>query len=52
MITILLPIYNGIEFIDECVSSIHYQSFKNWELIIGINGHSEIYIQLRVNLML
>ena len=41
MISILLPIYNGIEFIDECVSSIHYQSFKNWELIIGINGHSE-----------
>ena len=41
MITILLPIYNGIEFIDESVSSIHYQSFKNWELIIGINGHSE-----------
>ena len=41
MISILLPIYNGIKFIDECVSSIHYQSFKNWELIIGINGHSE-----------
>ena len=46
MISILLPIYNGIEFIEECVSSIHYQSFKIWELIIGINGHpkeSETY---------
>ena len=46
MITILLPIYNGIEFIDECVSSIHFQTYKDWELIIGINGHpkeSEIY---------
>ena len=46
MITILLPIYNGITFIDESVSSIHFQTYKDWELIIGINGHpkeSETY---------
>ena len=36
MITILLPIYNGITFIDESVSSIHFQTYKDWELIIGI----------------
>ena len=34
-----MPIYNGIEFIDESVSTVLYQSFKEWELIIGINGH-------------
>tara|TARA_B110000285_G_C15088600_1_gene597688 strand:- start:898 stop:1536 length:639 start_codon:yes stop_codon:yes gene_type:complete len=34
-----MPIYNGIEFIDESVSTILYQTFKEWELIIGINGH-------------
>jgi len=39
MISILMPIYNGIEFIDESVSTILYQTFKEWELIIGINGH-------------
>ena len=39
MISILIPIYNGIEFIDESVSSVIQQSFKEWELIIGINGH-------------
>ena len=46
MISILMPIYNGIEFIDESVSTIKYQTYKNWELIIGINGHpenSEVY---------
>ena len=35
-----------IEFIDESVSTIKYQTYKNWELIIGINGHpenSEVY---------
>jgi glycosyltransferase involved in cell wall biosynthesis len=46
MISILIPIYNGIEFIDESVGSIIEQTYKNWELLIGINGHpenSEVY---------
>ena len=46
MINILMPIYNGIEFIDESVTSIKKQTFKEWKLIIGINGHpsnSEVY---------
>ena len=40
MISILMPIYNGIEFIEESVSSVLKQTFIEWELIIGINGHS------------
>lgn len=46
MISILIPIYNGIEFIEESVSSVLNQTYDKWELIIGINGHpqnSEIY---------
>jgi glycosyltransferase involved in cell wall biosynthesis len=46
MISILMPIYNGIEIIEESVSSVLKQTFTEWELIIGINGHppnSEIY---------
>ena len=39
MISILMPIYNGIEFIEESLSSILSQTYKDWELIIGINGH-------------
>ncbi len=41
-----MPIYNGIQFIDESVTSIINQTFKEWELLIGINGHpanSDIY---------
>jgi len=41
MISILMPIYNGIEFIDESVNSIIEQTFEDWELLIGINGHPE-----------
>lgn len=41
-----MPIYNGYEYIDESIQSIKEQTYKDWELIIGINGHSlnsEIY---------
>jgi glycosyltransferase involved in cell wall biosynthesis len=46
MFSILLPIYNGIEFIEESVNSVLNQTYDNWELLILINGHpkdSEIY---------
>lgn len=36
-----MPIYNGHEFIEESVLSILNQTFTKWELLIGINGHSE-----------
>ena len=47
MISILMPIYNGIDFIHESVPSIIGQTFGDWELIIGINGHpplSNVYL--------
>lgn len=34
-----MPIFNGIEFLDDSVNSVLDQSFEDWELIIGINGH-------------
>lgn len=46
MISILMPIYNGIEFINDSITSIMLQTYNEWELIVGINGHpknSEIY---------
>lgn len=39
MITILIPIYNGIKYLEESIESVKKQTFKDWELIIGINGH-------------
>lgn len=41
MITILIPIYNGIEFLKECLETVQYQTYKDWEIIIGINGFKE-----------
>ena len=39
MISILMPLYNGIQYLKESVNSILKQTFEDWELIIGINGH-------------
>jgi glycosyltransferase involved in cell wall biosynthesis len=39
MVSILMPIYNGIEFMQESVSSILAQTQTEWELIVGINGY-------------
>jgi glycosyltransferase involved in cell wall biosynthesis len=46
MISILMPIYNGVEFIHDSVPSVIEQSYDKWELLIGINGHpqnSDVY---------
>ena len=44
MISILIPIYNGIEYIGDSVSSILAQTFTDWELIIGVNGHEPMSV--------
>ena len=36
-----MPIYNGIEFIEESVSSVLNQTYTEWEIIIAINGHPQ-----------
>lgn len=40
-ISILIPLYNGVEFIEQSLSSIFNQTYKNYEIIIGINGHND-----------
>lgn len=40
LISILIPIYTGIEFLNESLESVISQSYINWEVIIGINGYS------------
>lgn len=39
MISILMPLYNGVEFLRESLSSVIAQTYEEWELLIGINGY-------------
>jgi glycosyltransferase involved in cell wall biosynthesis len=38
-VTVIIPLYNGIEFLDQAVLSVVKQTHTNWELIIGVNGY-------------
>lgn len=45
-VTILIPLFNGIQFLPESIKSILNQTYTHYEVIIGINGHipnSNIY---------
>ncbi len=40
-ITVLTPLYNGVEFLQDCVTSVIAQTYTSWEMIIAVNGHGE-----------
>lgn len=40
-VTVLIPLYNGVEYLEQSVKSVVNQTYKKWQLIIGINGHDE-----------
>lgn len=45
-ITVLIPLYNGVEYLDQCVKSVQSQSYVFWKILIGVNGHepnSDVY---------
>lgn len=40
-VSVIIPFYNGIEFLEEAINSVVKQTHSKWELLIGINGHPE-----------
>ena len=48
LVSVLIPLYNGIEYLSTSLTSIFEQTFTSWKVIIGINGHpqnSEVFIK-------
>jgi glycosyltransferase involved in cell wall biosynthesis len=41
MITVVIPLYNGIEYLEEAIRSVQSQVYTSWVCIIGVNGHGE-----------
>jgi glycosyltransferase involved in cell wall biosynthesis len=47
-INIIIPLYNGIEFLEETLRSVITQTHTDWKAIVGINGHahdSQVVVQ-------
>ena len=47
-ITVLIPLYNGLEFLYQSLGSIFKQTYTNYNVLIAINGHpenSEVFIE-------
>ena len=38
-ISVVIRLYNGIEYLNESVDSVIQQDYNDWELIVGVNGH-------------
>ena len=38
-VSVLIRLYNGIEFLHESLASVYQQSYDDWEVLIGVNGH-------------
>lgn len=39
VVTVLIPLYNGIEFLNTSLLSVINQTYTHWKVLIGINGH-------------
>ena len=38
-ISVIIRLYNGIEYLNETIDSVISQQYDEWELMIGVNGH-------------
>ena len=41
LVSIVVNCYNGEEYLDQCLKSIFYQTYKNWELIFWDNASTD-----------
>jgi len=50
-VSVLIRLYNGIEFLEESLRSVCDQIYDDWELLIGVNGHgpdgNSVHLQAR-----
>jgi glycosyltransferase involved in cell wall biosynthesis len=46
LISVLTPVYNGAEFLGECIESVLRQTYQNWEYIILNNASTDRTLEI------
>ena len=41
MISVVIPVYNVADYLDECLSSVASQSYQDWECILVDDGSTD-----------
>jgi glycosyltransferase involved in cell wall biosynthesis len=46
LVSIVTPVYNGGKFLDECIRSVLFQTYRNWEYIILNNSSTDNTLEI------
>ena len=41
MFSVIIPVYNKVDFIERCLSTVFNQSYKNFEVIVVDDGSTD-----------
>jgi glycosyltransferase involved in cell wall biosynthesis len=46
LVSVVTPVYNGGKFLDECIRSVLFQTYQNWEYIILNNSSTDNTLEI------
>ncbi len=49
LVSVVTPVYNGEDFLVECIESVLRQSYSNWEYIIVNNCSTDRTLEIALN---
>ena len=49
-VTIIIPNYNGIKFLGDCIESLRYQTYQNFDMLIVDNGSKDESVEYLMEL--
>ena len=49
-VTIIIPNYNGIKFLGDCIESLRYQTYQNFDILIVDNGSKDESVEYLMEL--
>ncbi len=48
LISVIIPIYNSVDYLKEAVQSVIAQTYLNWEIILVNDGSTQIVVQYAI----